>query len=60
MNKQTPVSRAQALVLMSNYYKNNKAWLPDAIKDKRETILKLLQEGLESEDAFVQAMASSL
>lgn len=59
MNKQTPVSRAQALVLMSNYYKNNKAWLPDAIKGKRESILKLLQEGLEPEDAFVQAMASS-
>ena len=57
MSKEQPVvSRKHALNLMSDYYKENKLWIPDSVKSKREYILKCIQDGMTPEDAFMEAI----
>lgn len=57
MSKEKPVvDREQARKLMSEYYKNNKTWMPDSVKSKRDFILDRIQEGLTAEDAFMAAL----
>lgn len=57
MSKNKPViSRKQALNLMSEYYKDNRLWMPDSIKEKRDYILNLIQSGKTPDDAFMEAI----
>lgn len=60
MNKEKPiVSRAQARKLMSEYYKNNKIWIPDSIRPKREFVLDCIQQGATAEQAFLNAIGAN-
>jgi hypothetical protein len=45
MTKKTTRTRAEAKRLMWEYYRANKEWLPDWIREYREEILKLLSDG---------------
>lgn len=57
MSKEKPVvDRSRARQLMSEYYKNNKLWMPDSVKDSRDFILDRIQQGLTAEDAFLEAL----
>ena len=46
---------AEARSLMSAYYTANKATLPASVRERRELILELLEEGFSEEEAFRQA-----
>lgn len=60
MNKEKPVvSREQARKLMSEYYKNNKSWIPDTIRPKREFVLDCIQQGSTAEQAFLAAIGAN-
>ena len=50
------LNRAQALIIMSSYYKENQVSLPSSIKEKRDEILTMLMEGISAEDSFGLAM----
>lgn len=49
-------SRAEALQLMSDYYKIHKDKLPSQIRNHRDLIADLLVEGMPVDDAFSAAM----
>lgn len=51
-------NKAEALQLMSDYYKMHKANLSPNIRDHRDLIVDLLVAGLPVEDAFFEAMKS--
>jgi hypothetical protein len=60
MNTEKPiVSRDQARKLMSDYYKNNKSWLPATILPKREFVLDCIQQGVTAEQAFLTALGAN-
>jgi hypothetical protein len=46
------LNRAQALIKMSSYYKENKVSLPSSINEKRDEILTMLMEGISAEESF--------
>lgn len=50
--------RAEAVLLMSDYYKRHKAGLPLHVRNSRELIVELLMDGLSAEEAFAEAMKS--
>jgi hypothetical protein len=50
------LSEAQARQLMSDYYMANKASLPTGVRAHREAIVKLIMEGVESSEAFAEAL----
>lgn len=47
--------RADALGLMAAYYHTHKSSLPSSIREKRELIIELLEEGFSEDEAFTQA-----
>ncbi|WP_440224439.1 hypothetical protein ACQQ2N_04260 [Dokdonella sp. MW10] len=48
--------RTEALQLMSDYSRSNKASLPPHARDHREAILDLIMEGVPVEEAFAEAL----
>jgi len=48
--------RQEALKLMSAFYSNHKSSLPASIREKRELIIELLEEGLSEEEAFTEVL----
>lgn len=52
------VKEQQALEMMAEHYKANKATLPAAIREHREMIIELIMEGFQPDEAFSQAQAS--
>jgi len=52
------VKEAQALTMMSDYFRQHRASLPAAIRDQRELIVEMLMEGFSPEEAFVQAASN--
>ena len=52
------VIEAQALTMMSDYFRQHRASLPAAIRDQRELIVEMLMEGFSPEEAFVQAASN--
>ena len=49
-------NRTDALNVLSDYYKANKAELPGNIRDFREAIIQLLMDGLPPDEAFAAAV----
>lgn len=49
---------AEARDLMAKHYQLNKDAYPASVKDKRELLIELLQEGFDVDDAFKEALAS--
>jgi hypothetical protein len=59
MAKEKPVvSNEDARKLMSEYYKENKTWLPDTIKNKRELVIDCIEHGTSPAEAFKKAITS--
>ena len=52
------VKEAQALTMMSDYFRQHRASLPAAIRDQRELIVEMLMEGFSPEEAFIQAASN--
>lgn len=52
------IKRPAALTLMADYYAENRASLPESIKESRELIVSLIMEGFSPEEAFDQAQQS--
>lgn len=52
-------NRTDALNLLSDHYKANKAELPGNIRDYREAIIQLLMDGLPADEAFAAAIQGS-
>jgi hypothetical protein len=50
------LNRNQALEIMSNYYKENRAFLPSTISKKRDEIISMLMEGISAEESFTLAI----
>ena len=50
------IKRSEAMIIMSEYYKDKKEFYPASIKDKREKIIVLLMEGFSTEESFKQVM----
>ena len=52
------LKKAEALKIMSDYFKQNKANLPTSITARRELIVELLIQGFTAEQAFSKARVS--
>lgn len=52
-------SRADALNMLSEYYKSHRSELPGNIRNFRETILELLMDGMPAEEAFTETIQGS-
>lgn len=50
--------RPEALKLIAAYFSQHKTSLPASIKEQRELIIELLEEGFSEEDAFTEAVKS--
>ena len=50
-------SEDEARTMMWAYYKEHKALLPASIKNQRETLIELIQQGMDAESAFQQCAA---
>jgi hypothetical protein len=48
--------KAEALQLMSDYYKSHRSELPRDVRDRRDLIVDLLLDGLPVEEAFAEAI----
>lgn len=52
-------NKAEALQLMSDYYKSHRAELPRDVRERRDLIVALLLEGVPVEEAFAEAMKNA-
>ena len=52
------LKKAEALKIMSDYFKQNKANLPRSITTRRELIVELLIQGFTAEQAFSESRVS--
>ncbi len=53
------IKEPEALQLMSDYYRANRAALPPSVKAYREVIIELIMAGFPAEEAFAKAKFSS-
>ncbi|WP_156968951.1 hypothetical protein [Arenimonas metalli] len=51
-------NKAEAIQLMSDYYKCHRAELPRDVRDRRDLIIELILEGIPAEEAFAEAKKS--
>ena len=52
MTNTTKRTRAEAKKLMWEYYRDNRAWLPEWIREFREDVIVSLMSGMETREVF--------